>query len=163
MAPQMSAYIRLSSPPTTVPGYLRMDLSSEWSKSSLLCTAVETVTLPTRLRESSGRQGSLTELESALNKTGSRTVFELQCSVVTREGSVTRTSKETSFPDERRRTLSPTRSTPFDLDYSPRASQTTLGRTPHVFSQVEIRRCIPGTHIPVESKGSDDQDAIVEL
>jgi hypothetical protein len=163
MAPQVSAYIRLSSPPTSIPGYIRLDASSEWSKSSLLCTAVETVTLPSRLREGNGRTSSLADLESALNRTGSRTLFELKASVVTVEGSGRPTPGKSSIMNESQGPLPPTLSTTFDLDFSPRGSQATLGRTPQRFSQVEVRRCRPGKQIPVELDGSNDQDVNVEM
>lgn len=162
-APQVSAYFRLSSPPNTIPGYVRLDPSSEWSKSALLCAAVETVTLPTRLTESNGRPSSLSELESTLNRTGSRSIFELKASVVGRDGSGRHAPGEKSLRDENPGDVAPTATTAFDLDYSPRGSQSTLGRTPHIFSQVEIRRCIPKREVFTKTGGSDDKDAIVEM
>lgn len=165
MAPEVSAYIRLSSPPSSIPGYIELDTSSEWSKSSLLCTAVETVTLPTRLREGNGRPGSLADLESSLNNTGSRTIFELGASVVKMDGTITQPSAEKPLVDAGHGSLLPTVASTFNLDYSPRGSHTTLGRKPQLFSQVEVRRCMPGKHIPITSGGSNeqDQDALVEI
>ena len=161
MARQVSAYIRLSSPPTSISGYMRLESSSEWSRSSLLCAAVETVTLPTRVRGVHGRQGSLAEFENVLNKTGSQTIFDLKANVAAIDGSdkhpsakmpLLNKSQVSHPPDLLKRTL--------DLDYSPRGGQTTLGRTAHLFGQVEIRRC--GTQKPIVPGGSDDQDAIIE-
>jgi Tubulin domain len=148
IAAQVSAYIPLSNPPSSMPEYVRLDPYSEWSKSSLQCTAVETMTLPTRLRKNNDRAGSLGELEGVLNNTGSRTIFELRSSIYPREG-----TGEEAIPDERERRPTRTSGTSFDIDYSPRRSRNKLGRTPHRFSQVEVRRCIPESQIPSESKG----------
>ncbi len=154
MAAQVSAYVRLSSPPTSVPVNIRLDRSSEWSKSALLCTAVESMTLPTRLRDGNGRRSTLAELEGILNNTGSRTLFDLQASVVT---------GKTPHLDENEGSRAPSLlSTTFDLDYSPRGTQTTLGRTPHLFSRAEVWRCIPRSQMSILPDGSN-QDATVEM
>ncbi|KAF7513908.1 hypothetical protein GJ744_006522 [Endocarpon pusillum] len=153
-AAQVSAYIRLSSPPTSIPGYIHLDRSSEWSKSALLCTAVESMTLPTRLRDGSGRRTTLAELEGILNNTRSRTLFDLKAGVVT---------GKTPHLDGNKAPLAPSLvTTIFDLDYSPRRSQITLGRTPHLFSRAEIWRCMPRSQMPILAGGSD-QDAVVEI
>jgi hypothetical protein len=160
--------MRLSSPPTSIPGQVRIDPLSEWSKSALLCTAVETVTLPTRLRQGNGRLASLAELESVLNTSGSRSLFDLSASIVTSNGSIGHHPGRRSLRDESHKSHEPaTRQIEFDLDYSPRGSQTPLGRRPHLFSQAEIRRhmLVPGAQIlmPVGAGAMDDEDAIVEM
>lgn len=164
MVPQTSAFVRLSSPPARIPGYVRLNPSSEWSKTALLCTALETTTLPTRLNQGNGRPGSLAELESTLNKTGSRTLFELQANVVDTDRFRQHPSGEKSFLGESQGSLSlPKITTAFDLDYSPRGSQATLGRRVRVFGQVEIERGTPREQIPVQSGRASDQDTIVEM
>ena len=168
MAGQVSAYMRLSSPPTNIPGHVRIDALSEWSKSALLCTAVETVTLPTRLRQGNGRLASLAELENVLNTTGSRSLFDLSASIVSSDGSIgphpgSRSLHEESHGSHELATLE----TEFDLNYSPRGSQTSLGRRPHLFSQAEIRRhlVVPGAQMlmPAGAGEMDGEDAIVEM
>jgi hypothetical protein len=168
MAAQLSAYVRLSSPPASIPVHVRIDASSEWSKSALLCTAVETVTLPTRLRQGHGRLASLAELGSVLNTTGSRFLFDLNASLVGSKGSFGAHSGSKPPHDEGRGSHElGTLQTEFDLDYTPRGSQTSLGRRAHLFSQAEIRRHIqvPGTQIimPAGAGAMDDEDAIVQM
>jgi hypothetical protein len=131
--------------------------------------AVETVTLPTRLREDKGRPGSLAEFESVLNNTGSRSIFELQASVVTSEelerhysaGEGSR--KEYSGDESGARPIRSTGRAKFDVDYTPRGSHRSLGRKPHLFGQVEVRRCISDGQLTVAPSRLDDQDAIVEM
>lgn len=168
MASQVSAFMRLSSPPTSIPRHVRMDPLSEWSKSALLCTAVETVTLPTRLRQGNGRLSSLAELESVLNTTGSRSLFDLKASTVTSHGPIEHHPGSRSLHDGSHGSHElATIQTEFDLDYSPRGSQTSLGRTPHLFGQAEIRRhtLVPGAQMlmPVGAGATGDKDAIVEM
>lgn len=111
------------------------------------------MTLPTRLRDGNGRRSTLAELEGILNNTGSRTLFDLKASVVARKP---------RHLDEHEGPLTPSLlTTTFDLDYSPRGSQTTLGRTPHLFARAGIWRCIPRSQMPILVDGSE-QDAIVE-
>jgi hypothetical protein len=165
MAPQVSAIIRLSSPPISTPSYVTLDSSSEWSKSALLCTAVETVTLPTRLRESKGRPGSLADFESALNNRGARTIFGIEASVVKRYACGREAPGEQVSSPEHRGAPTSQLGTAFDIDYSPRPSQNILGRTPHVFGQVEIWRCLPKIlpSTSVEIGGSAKQDGIADM
>ena len=153
IAAEVSAYIRLSSPPSSIPEYVRLDPYSEWCKSALLCTAVETMTLPTRLRKDQDRAGSLGEFESALNRTGARTILELRSSISPTEG-----IGEESILDEKERRPTQATGASFDIDYSPRGSRNTLGRTPHRFSQIEVRRCIPRSQTPSESEGGVEEE-----
>jgi hypothetical protein len=43
-----SIYVPLRIPPTTLPGYLKVDRSSLWHNSALVSTAIETSSIPTR-------------------------------------------------------------------------------------------------------------------
>lgn len=159
----MSAYVRLLSPPSSIPDYIGVDLSSEWLKSSLLCTALETMTLPSRLREDKGRVSSLSALESALNRTGSRTLFELKANLVTRDRPGRVIPQQNELPKEMQGHDSPASTTTLDLDYSPRGSRTTLGRAPQLFSQVEVRRCVSESQMRFTSYESNDQGTHVEM
>lgn len=73
--------MRLSTTPSNLPDYVNLDTTSEWYTSALLCSAMESATLPTRVRASGGQQGSMALLEAALNTTGKQTIFELRSSV----------------------------------------------------------------------------------
>lgn len=54
ISPQTSAYIPVLDPPRKVPTYVHSDLRSEWYSSALVLAAVESVTLPTRIRSHRG-------------------------------------------------------------------------------------------------------------
>lgn len=73
--------MRLSTTHTNLPDYVNLDTTSEWYTSALLCSAMESVTLPTRIRPNGGQKGSMALLEAAINTTGKQTIFELRSSV----------------------------------------------------------------------------------
>ena len=73
--------MRLPTTPSNLPDYVNLDKTSEWYTSALLCSAMESVTLPTRIRPNGGQKGSMALLEAALNTTGNQTIFELRSSV----------------------------------------------------------------------------------
>ncbi|CAK7203433.1 mtDNA inheritance, partitioning of the mitochondrial organelle [Sporothrix eucalyptigena] len=86
---QASLVIPLAVPPLPLKSVLptTFDPSSTWHTSALLATAIETATLPSRLRQlGSGGAGqggdSLANLVDLLNATGKQTVANLQMSVV---------------------------------------------------------------------------------
>ena len=78
LSQQSSAYISLNSCPTPIPKYINLDSKSEWLTSALLCCAMESATLPSRLLNLGSRHVSLSLLEDALNTNGSQKLFELQ-------------------------------------------------------------------------------------
>lgn len=115
------------------------------------------MTLPSRLREGNGRTGSLLELESTLNNTGSRRIFELKASVG--KGVAALSTQRHSGGNERS-TVAPR----LQLDYSPSYARSTRpGREPHLFSQVEVRRAGDGMNVPAERKDHADMDTLVEM
>ncbi|EEH08516.1 misato [Histoplasma capsulatum G186AR] len=59
ISPQTSAYIPVLDPPRKVPTYVHSDLRSEWYSSALVLAAVESVTLPTRIRSHRGNSSWL--------------------------------------------------------------------------------------------------------
>ena len=77
-----SMFIPLSVPAAPLPKYVHLQRDSEWHSSALLAAAVESVTLPSRLRFGNCRQGTLGILQAALNVNGSQTIAELQCSII---------------------------------------------------------------------------------
>lgn len=54
ICPQVSAYIPIAHRPRSVPEYINGDLQSDWYSSALIAMAVESVSLPTRLRKYAG-------------------------------------------------------------------------------------------------------------
>ena len=74
-------YIPISIP-LKLPQYVQLDRSSRWHTSAMLSTALETMTLPSRLRYSSRRHVTFDTMEAALNVNGTQCVANLECSVV---------------------------------------------------------------------------------
>lgn len=92
IAPLSTLYCPIVDLPQTLPSYLTVDLQSEWSKSALIASAIETATLPSRLR-------AYRDFESSLmgHSGGSQTIFELQSSVI---GNHTRRPRWVTSEDE---------------------------------------------------------------
>ena len=78
---QASMYIPISIPPI-LPHYVEFDRNSQWHTSALLSTALETMTLPSRLKRTSNNQVTFDVMGAALNVNGSQRIANLQCSVV---------------------------------------------------------------------------------
>ena len=68
--------------PSVLPPYVQMDRQSLWQRSALLATAVESATLPSRLRDNGGRTGHLGDLGAFLNFEGKRNIAQLQFSAM---------------------------------------------------------------------------------
>ncbi len=83
-----SMYIPLSLPPTQLPQYVHLDRNSQWHTSALLSAALESATLPTRLRHDTQERGFVDDLEAALNVNGKQRVAQLQCSILDPENVV---------------------------------------------------------------------------
>ena len=77
---QSSLLIPTALPSGRHPSYINLDTSSSWHTSALISTAIETVTLPSRLRHDPNRDtlGTMTDL---LNVMGKQTVASLQMGV----------------------------------------------------------------------------------
>lgn len=75
-------YIPLSIPPTRLPQYLKLDRGSQWHTSALLSMAMESMTLPSRLRPNQSKRGLLGDIESTLNVNGKQRIASLQCSLL---------------------------------------------------------------------------------
>ncbi|KAI9820544.1 MAG: mtDNA inheritance, partitioning of the mitochondrial organelle [Thelocarpon impressellum] len=77
---QASMYIPIADPPSIVPADVDLDPGSEWSTSALLSSAIETMTLPSRLRAVDGARVTLDEMELALNTNGKQRIARLRFS-----------------------------------------------------------------------------------
>ena len=75
-------YIPMSIPSTQLPQYVHLDRCSQWHTSALLSIALESITLPTRLRHDVAKRGFINDLEAALNVNGNQRIAQLQCSVL---------------------------------------------------------------------------------
>ncbi|KAL9128299.1 MAG: hypothetical protein Q9217_003004 [Psora testacea] len=77
-----SMYVPISIPAGSLPPYVELDRQSQWHTSALLSAALETMTLPSRLRAYGQQRGLLDDLIAALNTNGSQRVSQLQCSAL---------------------------------------------------------------------------------
>jgi len=72
-----NAYVRLGTLPGGLPKYAQFDSSSEWESMALLAAAVESVTLPMRLRDGAPRASSMVQFEQTLIADEGRNIWEL--------------------------------------------------------------------------------------
>ncbi len=141
LAQQSSAYINLNTAPQPVPGHINLRSRSQWLTSAFMCLAVESATLPSRLRGVGTRQASLSLLEDALNTNGAQKLFELQISVDTRSSA---TKAQTNDVSNNVHNAGSSDATHVDTagvntSFLPRLEETPY-RNLHVFSHIETRR-----------------------
>ena len=91
MATNASLYVPLSVPAIQLPQYLHLNRDSEWQTSALLSMALESMTLPSRLRPDEQRRGLLGDIEAALNVNGNQRIAQLQCTMLDPETELPRT------------------------------------------------------------------------
>ena len=82
MARNASLYVPLSVPATQLPRYVHLNRDSQWHISALLSTALESMTLPSRLRPDQQKRGLLGDIEAALNVNGNQSIAQLQCTIL---------------------------------------------------------------------------------
>lgn len=78
---QASLFIPMALPSNALPHYVRVDRKSPWHVSALLSTALESMTLPSRLKAQNGLRQSLDEIAGALNVNGNQNIAKLQMSI----------------------------------------------------------------------------------
>ena len=147
---QVSAYIRISVPPSLLPQSINLGSGSKWTTSALAASVIETATLPTRQQAIAGPRTTLPVLEAMLNTTGRRTIFELRASIsppvgkrslngVFHRGNVTTTSGNTSTPNATNRDPPPVASS-FDFSFTAQSARQHLLSSEHIFGLVELKR-----------------------
>ncbi len=82
MATHASLYIPISIPPGPLPEYVQLNRDSQWHTSALLSAALESMTLPSRLRPDTQKRGLLGDIEAALNVNGNQRIAQLECSIM---------------------------------------------------------------------------------
>ena len=75
ISPQTTAYVPIMNPPRSHSPYVTADLHHKWHSSALLTIALESVTLPTRLRRYGGHGSWLSDRDE------SRKIFNLQSAI----------------------------------------------------------------------------------
>ena len=106
--------------PSKLPGSLHVDRQSEWQTSAVISSALETVTLPSRLRPYHAFEASLA------GDDGTHNIFELQSTIV-HDGGHRPLNEDGSSEVE----------TQFDIDFTYGDEDRT---TPHIFNQVQVMR-----------------------
>jgi len=126
--------------PRRLPKSILLDPASEWHRSALLVAAIESVTLPSRLKDQANRD-TLGSMADTLNAMGKQTVASLQMSFTPSaaddEPEVPRPSLDSDDPYERRR---------LDVDFSASDMGEADGRAnghhkqPKLFSELTVQR-----------------------
>lgn len=133
---QASLYVPIIDLPNKLPGYLEVDRQSEWQKTALIASAIETVTLPSRLKP-------FQYFEAALaGEDGTHTIFELQSSINKINDGHTTTSSNEDEPAKVE--------TEFDIDFTYDGEE-----KGHIFNQVQVSR---GDEPERASESAQDQD-----
>lgn len=146
IAPLATLYCPIVDAPQHLPKYLNIDLQSDWYKSALLASAIETATLPSRLR-------TYRDFETSLlgHRGGSQTIFELQSSIISPDTGEKRppwaTKKETTQKSDDEAKLD------FDINFTIPQS---MAEDTAVFTQVQVFRGEEQKAADNESMGIDD-------
>ncbi|KAJ5458633.1 hypothetical protein N7475_010021 [Penicillium sp. IBT 31633x] len=140
IAPQASLYAPIIDIPHKLPGYLHVDRQSEWQKTALIASAIETVTLPSRLRPYQHFEASLA------GEDGTHTIFELQSSI----GKINTDDSRTKEPSNEDALAKP--ETEFDIDY---AYDGEYNNGAHIFNQIQVNR---GDEPERDSESAEDRD-----
>jgi hypothetical protein len=146
--------------PTMLPSYVDINPQSQWHISGLLSTALESMTLPSRLKAQSMSLQTLDQLEHALNINGRQNIAKLRMGIEQKSEldshqppgrlAVRAQSRDTRLPSQERssdesRAADEEGLTVFDVDFFPADEpQQSHGRgssrKTHVFGQAENYR-----------------------
>ena len=159
-----SMYIPLATPTGQLPACLHLDHNSHWHRSALSSLAVETTTLPSRLRSNGGKRGLLGDLEAALNVNGNQRIAQLRCRVLDPDieipDTVSDEGKDNRIPSAvRRKTLKeddvPDVLPGLDMNFMGMDIQSTLQSSDHIFGAIEQKR---GAHGAPTTEIDNDED-----
>lgn len=103
MASHASLYIPMSIPTSPLPNYVHMNRDSQWHTSALLSAALESMTLPSRLRPDTQKRRLLGDIEAALNVNGNQRMAQLECSILAPEDEPPKTTNSHRIRDDRAR------------------------------------------------------------
>lgn len=146
VAPLAALYCPVIDVPQYLPNYLNIDLQSNWYKSALLASAVETATLPSRLR-------TYRDFETSLlgHRGGSQTIFELQSSIIPPDSGDKRpswaTKKDTSQKSDDEAKLD------FDINFTIPQS---MADDTAIFTQVQVFRGEEHQAVEIGSLGAEE-------
>jgi hypothetical protein len=81
IAPQVSVFVPMAIPSRALPSYVMLDPHSQWHMSGLLSTAMESMSIPSRLKLHGSARQTFDQLSNALNVNGNQTIAKLRMSV----------------------------------------------------------------------------------
>ncbi len=81
ISPQASLFVPMTLPSAKLPNYVSIDAKSQWHVSALLATALESMTLPSRLKSHENGRETMDQLVSALNINGNQNIAKLRMSI----------------------------------------------------------------------------------
>lgn len=172
---QASLFIPMALPSNALPHYVSVDRKSPWHVSALLSTALESMTLPSRLRAHNCPRQSLDEITGALNVNGSQNIARLQMSICLDSMSQLQSNGDSQSRDPRAPPqnglgdgLDMAGDTPaaFDMDLFPsddpnEARGRRVTKRTHIFGEAENFRSaknLSGTKVDDEYNGLDGRE-----
>jgi hypothetical protein len=145
-------YIPLTTLPDVLPSYINLNASSKWHTSALQLLAMESMTLPTRLRLGQQGRSSFADIETLLNNDGNRRVAQLNMSIKDPADLEGETNGHATQHDSRmngytngNHSHDDAETKDLDIDMQPKTANLTGERGPsksrtHVFSQLQSLR-----------------------
>ncbi|CZR54439.1 related to beta tubulins [Phialocephala subalpina] len=85
IASQASLFIPMTVQSAMLPSYVVIDMQSQWHVSGLLSAALETMTLPSRLKVQGRNRETMDQLVNALNVNGNQNIAKLRMSIDQKE------------------------------------------------------------------------------
>ncbi|RAL16706.1 misato family protein [Aspergillus homomorphus CBS 101889] len=134
IAPQASLYTPIIDPPSRIPSTIHIDPHSEWYTSALISSALESVTLPTRLRPYHDFEASLA------GDDGVHKIFELQSTIVPEDENTERPNQGFTTQAQQAEDKEDTKSNAkFELDFTYDGLDSDKA---HIFNQLQVSRGI---------------------
>ncbi|KAL3469180.1 tubulin domain-containing protein [Aspergillus californicus] len=149
ISPQSTMYTPLIDPPKRLPGTVQLNNQSKWYTSALISMAMESVTLPTRLRPYQGFEAFLAGDDNT------RRIYELQASIIQPKENDNNQASKSSREQNRAESsqTGPSKlKTSFDFDFTYDSPDSDKA---HVFNQVQVFR---GAEPDDEDEGSTKDD-----
>ncbi|TVY22818.1 Protein dml-1 [Lachnellula hyalina] len=81
IAPQASLFVPMAIPSDSPPSYITLDTHSPWHISGLLSTAMESMSLPSRLKVQSSARQTFDQISNAVNVNGNQTITRLRMTI----------------------------------------------------------------------------------
>ncbi|KAI9808226.1 MAG: hypothetical protein M1825_004683 [Sarcosagium campestre] len=146
---QASVYVPLPDRPEVLPPYVSMDARSNWHSAANICAAMETATLPSRLRMTNEARATFDEMAGLLDTNGGQRLAGIQMQL--REQTAAAQVPGIA-PSDSRAPMSTTKSSVVEVDVQPATAHFTdldmdmlpggpqTSRNPHTFSLLEMIR-----------------------